>query len=465
MRKNKKMIGLLGAAGLMFTVASHATDVWINEIHYDNSGTDQAEGVEIAGPAGTSLSGWSVVLYNGATHTAYATLPLGGSLGNQCNGYGTQAVNAPGMQNGAPDGLALVNASGQVVQFLSYEGSFTASGGAAAGLASTNIGVAESEATPMGQSLQLGGSGNSYEQFLWMQPASASMGACNPGQSFTGDGGGNPPGGGPLEAYYDGVDTSSGAALKTSLHTIISDATKIPYSASTTDTWDVLEQADEDLDHPSDVLGLYDNVSYAKAGGGNNDYNREHTWPNSYGFPDNVGSNYAYTDMHMLMLASIGYNGARGNLPYGTCNASCTEYATTYNDGSGGGSGTYPGNSNWTNGTIWEVWKGKRGDVARAVLYMTVRFTGGTNPHTGYAEPNLVLTDNLAQIQITGGNTTGTAYMGLKSVLLQWAASDPVDDAERLRNEVVYQYQGNRNPFVDHPEWVDCVFNDVCTAP
>ena len=52
--------------------------------------------------------------------------------------------------------------------------------------------------------------------------------------------------------------------------------------------------------------------------------------------------------------------------------------------------------------------------------------------------------------------------MGMLSVLLEWHAEDPVDDLERARNEVVFGFQGNRNPFIDHPEWAECLFNDIC---
>ena len=66
---------------------------------------------------------------------------------------------------------------------------------------------------------------------------------------------------------------------------------------------------------------------------------------------------------------------------------------------------------------------------------------------------------------MAGSNTAGTAYMGRLSVLLEWHEADPVDDDERLRNEVIYRFQGNRNPFVDHPEWVECLFEGVCDTP
>jgi endonuclease I len=274
-------------------------------------------------------------------------------------------------------------------------------------------------------------------------------------------GGGGSGGDGDPGTYYDGVDTSNAAALRADLHALVDGQAKIPYTASTTDTWDVLAFADEDPANPADILDIYKNESYPKATGGNDDYNREHTWPNSLGFPDDGPTNFPYTDLHMLMAADIAYNADRGNLPYGNCNASCTEYPTVANDGRGGGSGTFPGNSNWSDGHVWQAWRGMKGNVARAILYMDVRYEGGNNPVTGTAEPDLRLTDNAALVAPTGGNAS-VAYMGLLSVLLQWNQEDPVDDAERLRNDAVQSYQGNRNPFVDHPEWAACIYQGVC---
>ncbi|MBD8526845.1 pre-peptidase C-terminal domain-containing protein [Pseudomarimonas arenosa] len=665
--------------GLCLLAGAARADVFINEFHYDNSGTDSGENVEIIAPAGTNLSGWSVVLYNGGGGARYATLNLSGSAANQCGGYGTVVVAAPGIQNGSPDGLALVNASGQVVQFLSYEGSFSATDGPAAGLTSSDIGQAETTSTAVGHSLQLSGSGSSAGDFSWQAPSAASFGSCNPGQSFSGGGspppspgelvngvarsglaagtgqaleyrmivpagasnlsiatsGGSgdadlyvkfgsapstssydcrpykngnsescsfatpsagtyyvmvrayssftglslvgsfsepsappppPPGGATLSkavpvtglaaasnsslsytfsvpagasnlsivssggsgdadlyvkfgsapstssydcrpyrsgnaetcsfaapqagtwhvmlrayssfsgvslvadytpasgggsGYYAGVNTSSSSALRSSLHAIIDDHTRFPYSASTTDTWDVLEQADQDPLNSSRILDIYKNASYAKAGGGNDFYNREHTWPKSYGFPDDVPSNYPYTDMHMLMLSDSSYNSSRGNLPFGNCTASCTEYPTQANAGQGGGSGSFPGNSNWANGSVWQVWSKLKGDVARAMFYMDVRYEGGTHGGSGAAEPDLRLTDNMSLVSASAGNAS-VAYMGSLSVLLQWHAEDPPTEAEQLRNALIETYQGNRNPFVDHPEWVGCVFQSLC---
>ena len=162
--------------------------VFINELHYDNDGTDAGEAVEIAGRAGTDLTGWSLVLYNGGNGAAYNTQALSGTLPNHSNGFGFVTVTYPanGIQNGSPDGLALVNAAGETVQFLSYEGSFTAVGGPADGLISTNIGVEEVSSTPAGYSLQLTGAGFTYEAFTWSGPAPSTFTALNAGQDFGG---------------------------------------------------------------------------------------------------------------------------------------------------------------------------------------------------------------------------------------------------------------------------------------
>jgi predicted extracellular nuclease len=162
-----------------------AISVFINEIHYDNTGTDAGEAIEIAGPAGTNLSGWSLVLYNGAGGAPYDTKALTGTIPNQQAGFGTLHFTYPvnGIQNGSPDGMALVNGT-TVVQFLSYEGTFTAVGGPADGMLSVDIGVSENGTEPLGRSLRLTGAGQFYEDFTWNAPAVASFGAINTGQTF-----------------------------------------------------------------------------------------------------------------------------------------------------------------------------------------------------------------------------------------------------------------------------------------
>ncbi|MDX8339190.1 T9SS type A sorting domain-containing protein [Draconibacterium sp. IB214405] len=159
-------------------------DVFVNEIHYDNDGTDSDEGIEVAGPAGTDLTGWSLVLYNGNGGGSYGTTALSGIIPDQDNGYGTVSFSISGIQNGAPDGIALIEPAGSVVQFLSYEGTFTANDGAASGVESEDIGVSESGSTAVGQSLQLTGTGTTYSDFSWATPMTNTFGAVNTNQSF-----------------------------------------------------------------------------------------------------------------------------------------------------------------------------------------------------------------------------------------------------------------------------------------
>ncbi|GAB2485040.1 DUF5689 domain-containing protein [Algoriphagus taiwanensis] len=166
-------------------ISGWSQEVFINEIHYDNASTDVGEAIEIAGPAGTDLTGWSIVLYNGSNGTLYDTDNLSGTIPDLGNGFGVVTLNYPsnGLQNGAPDGIALVD-NGTVVQFLSYEGTFTAVGGPADGLISTDIGVEEPGTTPVGFSLQLSGNGKVYSDFSWQEAADNTFGAFNTGQVF-----------------------------------------------------------------------------------------------------------------------------------------------------------------------------------------------------------------------------------------------------------------------------------------
>ncbi|MCB1760170.1 MAG: VPLPA-CTERM sorting domain-containing protein [Gammaproteobacteria bacterium] len=177
---------LLSLAIAGFPLSPHAANglsVFINEFHYDNSGSDSNEGVEIAGPGGTVLDGWQLLFYNGNGGDLYKSLMLNGTLPDLGTGFGLLAFTTPGLQNG-PDGIALADPLDQVVQFLSYEGIVTATEGPASGLSSESLPVAESSSGSALESLQLAGSGRYYTDFSWNGPQLASFGALNPGQSF-----------------------------------------------------------------------------------------------------------------------------------------------------------------------------------------------------------------------------------------------------------------------------------------
>ncbi|RNF82267.1 endonuclease [Montanilutibacter psychrotolerans] len=574
---HRKILILPLACALSLVGGTANAAVFINEIHYDDATAsgDVGERIEVVATAGESLSGYRVYLYNGATPSAATSydndpVPTGSLL--TCGGsvrVATLSYPSNGIQNGSNDAIALVNASGAVVQFLSYEGAVTASSGPAAGLTSSNLPVAESGSTAVNTSLQLGGTGSSPAHFTWKPSASQTFGSCNNAQTFTGtanppptitstlpangatdfpaagdlgvafsesvsltsgafvlqcaqsgsvalshassgssftvstnsalhageactltvvaakvsDSGGAHPAQDKLVAfnvaagssggYYSHVNTSSPSQLRCSLHQAIRGHTAYPYSGGTTNTWTILEIADEDPNNAGRILDAYRNRSYLKvtdrAGSGSGlKYNREHSWPNSLGFPStsgDLGLPYApYTDTHMLYLTDAAYNADRGNKPYANCpvSAQCGERSTEANNGSGGGSGTYPGHSNWVNSNSFEVWGTRRGDMARAVMYMAIRYEGGRDVNTNQSEPDLELTDDRSRIV---GTSSSPAYMGLMSTLLAWHQADPPTAAERERNEVIFSFQGNRNPFIDHPEWAStALFTSVKPA-
>jgi predicted extracellular nuclease len=156
------------------------TTPFISEIHYDNASTDVGEFVEVQIPAGTSSAGLKVVLYNGSGGASYGTLDLP-TMVAPAGSPAVVAVNGPstGIQNGAPDGLALVRADGTAIEFLSYEGTFAGTNGAALGMTATDIGVSEPDTTPVGLSLSRAYNATTGQLF-WNAPAANTRGAVNP---------------------------------------------------------------------------------------------------------------------------------------------------------------------------------------------------------------------------------------------------------------------------------------------
>jgi len=171
-----------------FTLSSIFGQAFINELHYDNEGTDAGEGLEIAGPAGTDLSCYRVFFYNGSNGLLYDSLDLSGMMPDEGAGYGAVWFAQEGIQNGSPDAIGLVNyctgAPFIPVHFISYEGVLVAGDGPFNGMTSEDIGVAQDNSTPMGVSLQFQGFGTVATDFLWAGPVPESKGLINPGQSF-----------------------------------------------------------------------------------------------------------------------------------------------------------------------------------------------------------------------------------------------------------------------------------------
>jgi endonuclease I len=278
-----------------------------------------------------------------------------------------------------------------------------------------------------------------------------------------------------LDCYYETVDLAESSVTRRSLHAIIEDHVRT--GAWTEAGWAILEQADEAPGDTTQVLDLYKNDLYTKG----TDrcaqppvypcFRRAHAWPSSYGFPKDTGTgHYPRSDFHAMFLADAEYRQARSTLPFDSCGKVCLEEPTVFNNGQGGSfTGIYPGDSNWHLGSgvtgTWETWTGaaggRRGDVARALFYMDVRYDGSDHID-GMAEPDLILSDDRNDLTVDDTNNQDPAYMGVLATLLAWHDEDPPDVVERSHNQVIYENQMNRNPFVDHPEWVRCVYLVDC---
>jgi endonuclease I len=229
--------------------------------------------------------------------------------------------------------------------------------------------------------------------------------------------------------YYDGTAGLTGDALKTALNDIIDGHTELSYEA----VKEALKQTDEDTLNANNVICLYSGWSYAKTefGNGSEQWNREHVWSKSHGDFGNVAP--AGTDLHHLRPADASVNSAKNNRDF-------DNGATQYIDGSGTTDCYY-------STYLWEPRDEVKGDVARMIFYMATRYEGENS------EPDLELVNYVNTAPLND------SLYGKLCTLLDWHDNDPVDDWERNRNDVIYYtYQGNRNPFIDHPEFVDDIW-------
>ena len=224
-------------------------------------------------------------------------------------------------------------------------------------------------------------------------------------------------------SYYDGTAGLTGSALKSKLHDIISNNTVLSYDQ----VWDGIKDVDEDPQNTNNVVLLYKGTSSPKSnnGGDVDNWNREHVWAKSHG--DFGTSNGPGTDLHHLRPTDVTVNSDRGNLDF---------------DNGGSENDEAPGN--YSDSDSWEPRDEVKGDVARMIFYMAVRYEAGDRV-------DLEVNDQV--------NNGSNPYMGRLSVLKQWSQEDPPDAFEQRRNERIFDnWQGNRNPFIDHPEWVESIW-------
>lgn len=161
-------------------------NVWINEFHYDNSGGDVNEFVEVAAVAGIDIDTVTVTLYNGSNGTSYNTMALSTFVvGSTVDGitFYSRVLPVNGLQNDN-EGVAL-DVSGTVIEFIGYEGGVLATNGVASGMMSVDIGVSEQPAPAAGSSLGRIGSGRQGDAFTWAVIADDNAGDVNSGQTIT----------------------------------------------------------------------------------------------------------------------------------------------------------------------------------------------------------------------------------------------------------------------------------------
>jgi len=236
--------------------------------------------------------------------------------------------------------------------------------------------------------------------------------------------------------YYSTTGNLVGGELKATLHEIIKEHREFNYG----EVWDILKETDINSQNRSQVIGLYSgfHMDADAEYDGSKGWNREHVWAKSYGdFGTRMG---AGTDIHHLRAADVSTNSARNNRSFDECDI-------PYIDKSGNYNGPTPSltSDDWT----WEPRDEVKGDVARMLFYMAVRYEGEDD------EPDLELVDFIVD------KSSKLPNHGKLSTLKDWHEKDPVDERERYRNWVIYdKYQHNRNPFIDHPEFVEKIWRD-----
>ncbi len=208
-----------------------------------------------------------------------------------------------------------------------------------------------------------------------------------------------------------------------------------------------------------------DHTSEDKDGVDNGYLNREHVWPQSYGFKASSGAKGpAGTDVHHLMAADGPVNSSlHNNNIYGFVDTNDNEECTS-GDSANATEDNKRGKSvrSYINNTVFEPIDENKGDIARATFYMCAMYNSCDGSEPSSYNPNLALSnkDVFTNSSITTSKNSPAEY-GLLNDLLAWNYIDPVDEYETHRNNLIYNnYQYNRNPFVDFPQWADLIWGD-----
>ena len=233
-----------------------------------------------------------------------------------------------------------------------------------------------------------------------------------------------------LDLLYAPAEGLEGEELRGVLHEIAMQGhSRLSYA----EVWGALDFTDEDPDNPGNVILLYTGRSHPKPdkvssvlnpNHDNDSWNREHVWPKSHGFPSE--GQLAHSDIHHLRPADVTCNPDRGNLDFDE-----SEFA-------------HPDCASRRDADSFEPSDAVKGDVARMLFYMDVRYAGDDGV------PDLALIDE---------DSRSGPLLGHLCTLLDWHEADPVDDFERRRHERIVETQGNRNPFIDRPQFAMAIWS------
>lgn len=270
-----------------------------------------------------------------------------------------------------------------------------------------------------------------------------------------------------LADYYDAIPSSlSCADLKTAVHNLIDNHKVIEYSSSDFDVWDSHYVTDCRMNDAGTAIILRDRYSDVPTGaepyeythgedrdpGGTTNsegvyYNREHVFPTSWWGGGSGMLDTQFTDVHAIIPVDKYINQERSNFPMGEVASADLTFLNGSLLGDSGSAG-------YTN-TVFEPIDEYKGDIARIFFYMAVRYE---NLIAGWENLNSRGDDVL----------DGFAYTvyedWFRDQLIAWHAADPVSTVEINRNNAIYAIQGNRNPFIDHPNYVNDIWGPACFA-
>jgi len=252
--------------------------------------------------------------------------------------------------------------------------------------------------------------------------------------------------------YYDSIGDATGKELLGKLHDLLVTTHKTYSTYEDCKTPSIVLETDGD--DSGDVVEFYSGVSLASSWGSGKQgtWNREHVWCQSRS-SGLWGESYGGSDLHHIRPAEAGLNSARNNSPYGIVTAHDSQTARYAEDANNEPLGI----GGYKSGDVFEPLDGKKGDVARILLYVYTHYStytaiGGSTDGTANKR-----TGDLSITSIVDASSEEEAF----DLLLDWNELDPVDEGERKRNEAVASFQGNRNPYIDNPSYASLIFEGV----